>query len=185
MCLVARVCSAMPCSDVVWCVHMSREDLDLVSYTEDLLSEIKTANRSNFLTHKTLNRRKKPNRVLWLPALGLGAAAVVIGGQRAGHGADRGRGGLLRCRSWRGQRRGGGGRADRAGLLLQMGGGHGSLRRRRWLPSVAAQPREKTALVASIAAALGDVKLGRGVLGGRRRRMRRAGLGTERVAGGN
>jgi hypothetical protein len=72
-----------------------------------------------------------------------------------------------------------------AGLLLQMGGGHGSLKRRRWPPSVAAQPREKAALVASIAAALGDVKVGRDVLRGRRRRTRRAGLGTERVAGGN
>jgi hypothetical protein len=59
---------------------MSRDDLDLVSYTEDLLSEIKNANRSNFLTHKTLNRKRKPNRVLCLAALGLGAAAGVIRG---------------------------------------------------------------------------------------------------------
>jgi hypothetical protein len=145
MCLVARLCSAMPSSDVVWCLYMSRYDLDLVSYTEDLLSKIKISNRSNYLTHKTLKRKKKLNQVLWLAALGLGAAAGWIRGRRAGHGAYWRRGGLLRCRSGRGRRRGGGVGVEEA-VAVQIGAAtttadgrrHGSLRRRRWLDSVVA-----------------------------------------------
>jgi hypothetical protein len=188
MCLVARVCSAMPCSDVVWCVHMSRDDLDLVSYTEDLLSEIKTANRSNFLTHKPLNRKGKRNRVLWLAALGLGAAAGVIRGQRAGHRCRLGAGRLAavqigaepasrrRCRADRGGSNAADGRRPcelQEAAMAPFGGG--------------ATAREGCAGV-SVVAALGDVKVGRGAHGGRRRRTAVGrgvrGSGQRRLRGG-
>jgi hypothetical protein len=108
---------------------MSRYDLDLVSYTEDLLSKIKTANRSNYLTHKTLKRKIKLNQVLWLAALGLGAAAGWIRGGEACCGADRGGAGV-----------------EEAGSALRWrwpcrSGGHGSIPWRRWAAAMGARFR--------------------------------------------